>query len=135
MDDTGNVVPVIIHYTNGTLLKCHARAVLIEGSTVMVTTTEGTTHKLRPREIKALYWVRDFLGTQGYRETRKFPEGFQTTGQKMGVQFKDGERLVGVTHDYESGAPGFHLVPADPRSNNLKVWISHVAVDRCIPLH
>ena len=135
MDDTPKAVPVIIHYANGTLVKCHASDVEIDRASVLVNTTDGTAYKLRHREIKALYWVRDFLGTQGYRETRKFPEGFQTSGRKLGVQFRDGERLVGVTHDDEPGSPGFHLVPADPKSNNLKIWVSRAAVARTIPLH
>jgi hypothetical protein len=39
------------------------------------------------------------------------------------VVFKDSEVILGTTQGYQPGRPGFFIFPADPRSNNERVYV------------
>lgn len=75
------------------------------------------------QELKAIFFVRDFAGSPEYQEQKHFPEGRRPPGRKVEVMFEDGEVLVGYTVSYDPQRPGFVLVPADPQSNNLSVFV------------
>lgn len=130
-----NLVPVVVHYANGTLLKCHATATEAGPTFVLISTNDGAAYKIKNRDLKAIFYVKTLRGDDSYNETRRFPEGFVTTGTKLGVRFKDGERVVGVSHDYDPRNPGFHIVPADPRSNNVRIYVLMSFVLDCVALH
>jgi hypothetical protein len=44
-------------------------------------------------------------------------------GRKLEVTFLDGEVIVGSTLNYRPEGLGFFLCPADPRSNNLRIFV------------
>jgi len=75
-----------------------------------------------------LFFVRDFHGNPSYDEQKYFPEEKRPIGRKVEVTFKDGEVLVGTTVGYDPLRPAFFLYPADPRSNNLRVFAISAAV-------
>lgn len=79
-------------------------------------------------DLKAVFFVRDFAGDPSYNERKQFAEGERPPGRKVRVTFRDGEVLIGSTVGYEPRRPGFFFIPADPRSNNLKVF----AVSRAV---
>jgi hypothetical protein len=74
------------------------------------------------KELKAVFFVRDFTGNSQYNERKKYVEGEQPTGRKVEVTFADGEVLVGTTLGYDPNRPGFFLFPADPKSNNMRLF-------------
>jgi uncharacterized protein DUF6982 len=80
---------------------------------------EGT--DVQMKELKAIFFARDFAGNSGYQESQILTS--QNQGRKAEVTFRDGERLVGTTDAYNPQKIGFFLVPADPRSNNLRVFV------------
>jgi hypothetical protein len=51
-------------------------------------------------------------------------------GRKVEVIFKDGEALVGSTQGYQADRPGFFMVPADPQSNNERIFVVAKAVQK-----
>jgi PilZ domain len=71
--------------------------------------------------LKAVFFVRDLLGNPAYVDRQEF-EG-AGHGRKMEITFLDGEVIVGSTLGYRTDGPGFFLHPADPRSNNLRIFI------------
>jgi hypothetical protein len=73
-------------------------------------------------DLKALFFVREFAGNP-MREDDKF---FSQTpnGDRMEVTFLDNEVMVGSTQSYLDEGQGFFLQPADPRSNNLSVFVT-----------
>jgi hypothetical protein len=73
-------------------------------------------------QLKALFFVREFTGDPQRVEARFFPE--TPHGRKMEVTFCDNEVLVGSTLSYRTEGHGFFLRPADPRSNNLSVFVT-----------
>jgi hypothetical protein len=83
------------------------------------------------RDLKAVFFVRDFGGDPQYNERKCFREGEWPPGRKVEVTFVDGEVLVGsTTTGYAPEGPGFLFSPADPRSNNVKVFAVANAVRR-----
>jgi uncharacterized protein DUF6982 len=73
------------------------------------------------KELKAIFFARDFVGNREYQESQTLPP--QNQGRKAEVTFPDGEKLVGTTDAYSPQKTGFFIVPVDPRSNNLRVFV------------
>jgi len=82
------------------------------------------------KELKAVFFVQDFTGNSLYNERKKYVEGEKPSGRKVEVTFMDGEVLVGTTLGYDPSRPGFFLFPADPKSNNLRVFAVSTAVKK-----
>lgn len=82
------------------------------------------------KNLKAVFFVKDFIGNQAYTENKRFTEGQQPSGRKVEVTFTDGEMMVGSTLGYEPGRPGFFITPADPQSNNLRVFVISARVGK-----
>lgn len=80
-------------------------------------------------DLKAVFFVRDFAGDPRYQERKHFDPTAQPVGRRVEVIFHDGELLVGSTvTGYLPERPGFFFTPADPRSNNLRVFAATGAV-------
>lgn len=82
------------------------------------------------KDLKAVFFVRDFAGNYQYDERKEYIQGDKPSGRKIEVTFKDGEVLVGTTLGYEPNRPGFFLFPADPKSNNIRVFAVTTAVKK-----
>ena len=80
------------------------------------------------RDLKAVFVVRDFLGNSQYNEQKKFNEADRPSGKKVEVAFADGEVMVGSTLGYDRNRPGFFIVPADPKSNNIRIFAVSSAI-------
>jgi hypothetical protein len=75
------------------------------------------------KDLKALFFVRDFIGDSQRVDSNDFDPSRPPAGRKIRVEFKDGEILVGTTAGYQPGRPGFFLVPADQSSNSERCYI------------
>lgn len=73
-------------------------------------------------QLKALFFVRDFAGDHMRIDCQQF--GATPQGRKVAVTFNDGETLIGSTLGYRGEGNGFFMNPADPRSNNLRVFVA-----------
>ena len=73
-------------------------------------------------QLKALFFVREFTGDPTLVERKDFMAPPQ--GRRVEVTFQDNEVLVGSTLGYRGEGNGFFVHPADPRSNNLRVFVT-----------
>jgi hypothetical protein len=80
------------------------------------------------KELKAIFFVKDFAGNYLYNERKKYLQEEKPSGRKIEVTFKDGEVLVGSTLGYDPSRPGFFLFPVDPKCNNIRVFAVTAAV-------
>jgi hypothetical protein len=78
------------------------------------------------RQVKAVFFVRDFEGSAEYIESKDFGE--KASGRRVAVTFLDDEVLIGTTLNYRPDGDGFFVVPADPKSNNERVFVVSHAV-------
>lgn len=76
--------------------------------------------------LKAVFFVKDHDGNKEYNEKKAFDR--LVPGRKLQVVFKDGEMLVGTTTAYDAARPGFFMTPADPQSNNDRIFVVAKAV-------
>ncbi len=90
----------------------------------------GETIEVRIKDLKAVFFVRDFGGNPSYNERKEFAEGERPPGRKVEVTFADGEVLVGSTLCYDTRRQGFFIIPIDTKSNNLKVFVISEAVTK-----
>ncbi len=81
------------------------------------------------KDLKAVFFVRELAGDPMHQKTNEFPLQ-ATSGRKVEVTFRDGEVIAGTTLGYEPSRPGFFLIPADPASNNLRVFVVAKAVNK-----
>jgi hypothetical protein len=84
--------------------------------------------KVLVSDLKAVFFVKSLIGNAAYDERKEF--GGPVQGRKVQVTFKDGEVLVGSTQGYQADRPGFFLVPADPQSNNERIFVVARAVEK-----
>ena len=81
------------------------------------------------KHLKAIFVVRDFVGNPQYDERKKYVEGEKPSGLKLEVTFTDGEVIVGSTLlGYDPKRQGNFIVPADPNSNNIRIFAVSSAV-------
>jgi hypothetical protein len=80
------------------------------------------------RDLKALFFVKDFDGNPAHKRKLNFDEGKPYQGRKALITFHDGEKIAGTVLSYEKNRPGFFIVPVDEESNNTRAFVSTAAV-------
>jgi hypothetical protein len=88
----------------------------------------GEVREISLADLKAVFFVKDFDGDSSYQERTDVERtGF---GKKIQVDFKDGETLVGYCHGFARNREGFFVFPADPQSNNDRIFVITAATEK-----
>jgi hypothetical protein len=113
---------VVVHFPNGTLLKGVTQNFFPNKEKFHVTDMDsGDVLEVPIAELKAVFFVKSFEGDPAYRERIDVERaGF---GKKIQVNFNDGETLLGYSHGFTPNRSGFFVFPADPRSNNDRIFV------------
>jgi hypothetical protein len=77
--------------------------------------------------LKAVFFVKNFQGDKRHVEYKLFDRA-AVHARKILVRFRDGEALVGFTVGYNPKKTGFFVTPADPDSNNQRIYVVNSAV-------
>jgi hypothetical protein len=124
-------VKVVVRYAAGDLIKGFTQDFFPNKESFHVFPMDQTPAKpieVLVRDLKAIFVVRDFIGNSRYSEQKKFMEGDKISGKRVEVAFMDGEMMVGATLGYDRNRLGFFLFPADPNSNNIRVFAISSAI-------
>jgi hypothetical protein len=78
------------------------------------------------REVKAIFFVKDFAGNREHNDSQQVSAGVH--GRKLEVTFRDNEKIAGTTEAYNPQKSGFFMFPADPESNNARIFVVNAAV-------
>jgi small nuclear ribonucleoprotein (snRNP)-like protein len=118
---------IVVRYQDGRTLKGYTVDFLATRPTFRLMLIDAP-QNARPldvqlAEIKAIFFVKDFVGNRERKKVQEFPEGRPVVGRKIRVTFQDGETLVGTTQGYDVTRLGFFVVPADPGSNNDRCFV------------
>lgn len=127
---------VVLHLVGGRIFKGTLTFFDPASPTVRLRLSQGSDlMEISTAETKAIFYVKNFGGNRQYNEKKKFGI-VKTRGKRVMVRFKDGEILVGYADGYFSEKKGgslaifsdpqkkgFFLYPADPQSNNTKVFV------------
>lgn len=121
---------IVVRYNTGQLLKGYTHNFLPTRGFVHVTSELAgpPDNKLAVpfTDLKAIFFVKDLEGNAAYTESKAVDPSVR--GRRVAVIFRDGEELVGTTVNYNSSAPGFFVQPADPESNNERVFVVAQAI-------
>lgn len=90
---------------------------------------KGPPVQVRLASLKAVFFVKSMQGNRYHVEDKTFRKA-QDQGRRIRVIFKDKEEIVGLTTGYAPDRPGFFVVPADPASNNLRIFVVNAAVSK-----
>ena len=127
----------MVHYQDGKILKGYLGTFspLEEEALFSREEREPSEYlKIRLRDLKAIYYVKSHGGNKAYREKKQFGLA-ASKGKKVMVKFKDRELVCGFVREnlpWTQGTHlsnpdptrvGFFLYPADPESNNTKIFV------------
>ena len=125
-------IKVVARYTNGTVIKGFTQDFSPNKDRfhlLPVDKRSGGTIEMFVSRLKAIFMVRDFSGNTQYKERKTFVKGETSSGLRLEVTFKDGEVIVGSTLlGYDPKRQGFFIFPADPKSNNTRIFAVSSAV-------
>jgi hypothetical protein len=117
---------VVAHFMDGKLLKGTTQDFFPNRPRFHLLPADGSPAvEVRCRSLKALFFVKEFSGNATRRDLRGFlsSPGETAQGKKIAVRFKDGELLCGYSLSYLPDREGFFMFPADPGSNNLRIYV------------
>ena len=77
--------------------------------------------------LKAVFFVKEFAGKPDHHD--HYDLSAPHRGRVLEVKFRDGEKIIGVTEAWNPKNPGFFMVPADPESNNIRIFVINRNVD------
>jgi hypothetical protein len=121
---------VIARYLDGRLLKGISLDVDPGRPTCHLKTRDQGTVEVKLADLKALFFVKDLAGDPKHEEGMTVERGdLRTRGAcTIEIRFADGERVVGLTVRFPPIKPFFYVVPADVRSNNIRILVNRAAV-------
>lgn len=118
---------VVVRYNDGRLIKGLTEVREVEGDELVLSPVEDplSTMKVQLGNAKAIFFVKSFDGSPQRPKLAGFPSGSCDSMSHVLVEFKDGERLWGCTGNREvpTIAGRFSFAPADPSSNNERVYV------------
>ncbi|HEX9758154.1 MAG TPA: hypothetical protein VGB26_10205 [Nitrospiria bacterium] len=134
---------VVVHYQDNKILKGYIQPFQLPNAEASFSREEKNPTeilKIPLKELKAIYYVKSHEGNKTYREKRRF--GLTSSkGKKVMIKFKDREIACGFVTDNlpwilgknqpdpDPARFGFFLFPADPESNNTKIFVLTRAVE------
>jgi len=83
----------------------------------------GVPIRVNLSDMKAIFWVKDYLGNRDFIARRDFDPGRAALGRRAIITLGDGETMWGTVTDDDPTALGFFFVPSDERDNNLKLFV------------
>lgn len=114
---------VVARFCDGRVIKGTTTNFLPAKPSFHLQTQDRQVIEVRISDLKALFFVKRLEGDLSYHEQKGFNEVNKMYGQRITCRLADGEVLTGFTQGYDSKRPGFFLIPADPHSNNERVFV------------
>jgi hypothetical protein len=113
---------VVVHFPDRTLVKGFTNNFFPNKEKFHLTHKDaGEVREILLAGLKAVFFVKRFRWRRDYQERTDVER--TGVGRKMRVAFRDGETLVGYSQGFSPGRSGFFLFPADPQSNNDRVFV------------
>lgn len=125
-------VKVVVHFSDHRVVKGYTQDFFPNKPLFHLHAADGGSSKeaveIALKDLKAIFFVKDFRGNPGHKDQKEFIAKEQSSGRKVEITFTDGEIFVGTTLGYDPKRVGFFVFPADPASNNLRVFAISTAV-------
>jgi thiol-disulfide isomerase/thioredoxin len=131
-----NKQKIVLNFIDGRIIKGYTGNFSPQDEFIPIEDELSAKQKFKITDLKAIFFVKTFEGNKNYSEKKSFAVTGQI-GQKVLVRFKDSETLLGYLEGgvpwqkgfhLESKRGGFYLIPADDKSNNIKVFVVSTSV-------
>jgi hypothetical protein len=121
---------VVAHFRGGRVLKGISLDIDPEKPVFHIRPPQGKAVEAKLSDLKALFFVRSLEGDPAKNDESSLdPKDSRTRGSTpIKVSFDDGETITGLTIRFPPHKPYFFIVPADPKSNNIRILINKAAV-------
>ena len=123
---------VVVRFKDGSVKKGTAQNFSPENVSFHLLTSSGQAVLVIMEELKAVFFVKDYLGNKLRKDINQISRNnFQTgTGRMIRVIFSDDEMIVGYSTGYSPNRQGFFVKPADQEGNNERIFIITSATKR-----
>lgn len=122
-------IKVVVRYVDGRVEKHLAKpTVSVTRRTFQILTEDGLVKAVPLAELKAIFFVKDLAGNPRYEERKSLGKDSPRVGYQVRVTFHDGEQLVGRSMNPSFDDHGFYMEPADPASNNDRIFVVRSSV-------
>ena len=82
----------------------------------------GVPVRIRLEEMKALFFVKDYMGNRDFVARKQFDEA-RRSGRQAILTFSDGETIWGSLGEGSEDGVGFFFFPADEDDNNIRIFV------------
>ena len=82
---------------------------------------QGMPTKVEMKDLKAIFFVWEFTGN--LEDHHSLSPNAPMQGRGIEVTFSDGEKIVGRPEEDGSRRIGFFIYPANPKSNNIRIFV------------
>ena len=126
---------VVVKYQNGEIIKGWVEDFRLDRESFilfpLIEYSQEERMEINFESLKAVFFVKDFLGDKNYKKVRTFNIDLKITPsqRKLIVNFVDGEHLYGTSHDYGRYKIGFFIYPIDSKDNSERIFIVQLAVE------
>ena len=122
---------IVVHLKEGTIHKgvTHDFTPGREDFHVLPAEGGGVPLRVRVDDMKALFYVKDWMGNRDFVARRQFDEARQE-GRRAIVSFKDGEQVWGYLGEgADDDSVGFFFFPVDEDDNNIRIYVIRSAME------
>ncbi len=112
---------IVARFKDGSVLKGTVRDFLPDEQILNVKQVNGGIETIDIRKLKAIFFVKDLKGDKSRH--RQYKDVLLWGGQKVKVEFADGEVIIGYSSNFSTGEYGFFITPADSKGNNEQIFI------------
>ncbi len=122
---------IVVHMKDGKIRKgvTHDFAPPAESFHLLPAEGGGVPIKVGLDDMKALFYVKDYMGNRDFVARRQFLEA-QPGGRQAIITFKDGEEIWGYLGEgADEEAAGFFFFPADEADNNIRIFVIRSALE------
>jgi hypothetical protein len=115
---------IVVHMKDGAIHKGVTQDFDPAGEEFYVLPAEGggVPLHIRLEDMKALFYVKDYVGNSDFVARRHFEQA-RRAGKRVVITFLDGEEMWGTVGEMDDDSPGFFLYPVDQEDNNIRVFV------------
>jgi len=102
---------VVVHFLDGQVRRGSVRDLDVAAGNVPLESA-GSVENIPVDRLKAIFFMR----APGSGKPSEI-------GQRIRLMFQDGRQVLGFSTDYQTGDPGFFLIPADLKTNTERIFV------------
>ncbi len=121
---------IVVHLKNGVIYKGVTHDFIPEKPKFHLVHQDCKIEEIDTESLKAIFFVKTYEGDKSHQDKKGFagvdPKNIR--GLKIKITFHDNEMVYGSTMGYSKQRKGFFVLPVDPESNNIRIYVVASAI-------